>query len=369
VPIYDAAGNLIGYTWKKHRVDKDPMGACCDPLTGACYHITAQECEAIGGIYMGNNVPCYPNPCDTCTTGWTPGVDTIPTHDFDIELYDNGGTVLITTLTATGIDMIVQRGAPFEVSPGVYRMNTTILQLDGMGNDPILGGPFEIHLNPSIPSTGYIQMCDSCDDNWAFSYFQVHWIITTTLPFPMDVLTGDPAEMYLDCEGNWDPFASGAFLPPVDIPYNDPRIVPIYDASGELIGYTRKKHTPRGGDDCCCGEIRGNIDCDPLCQIDISDLVYLVDWMFTGGPPSCCFEEVDMNCDGTLDISDLVYLVDYMFNGGPPPCPCDCVPGEVCWPDWDNGSSSKMGEDTMRKWSSQVAPVTMPPSCHTGATR
>jgi hypothetical protein len=74
---------------------------------------------------------------------------------------------------------------------------------------------------------------------------------------------------------------------------------------------------------CCpdCCELRGDINHDGV--IDISDLVYLVDWMFTGGPPPPCPEEADMNGDGAIDIADLVYLVDYMFNGGPAPVPCD----------------------------------------------
>ena len=29
-----------------------------------------------------------------------------------------------------------------------------------------------------------------------------------------------------------------------------------------------------------------------------------------------------MNADGGWDIADLVYLVDFMFNGGPPPAAC-----------------------------------------------
>ncbi len=76
---------------------------------------------------------------------------------------------------------------------------------------------------------------------------------------------------------------------------------------------------------CCIPPLRGNVDYDPGDNIDISDLVYLVDYMFTGGDPPPCFEEADMNCDGSIDISDLVHLVDYMFTGGPPPCRCDCA--------------------------------------------
>ncbi len=73
---------------------------------------------------------------------------------------------------------------------------------------------------------------------------------------------------------------------------------------------------------CCMPPIRGNVDYDGGDAIDISDLVYLVDYMFTGGPEPPCFEEADMNGDTAIDISDLVWLVDYMFTGGPPPVAC-----------------------------------------------
>ncbi|MDH3889880.1 MAG: hypothetical protein OEV49_02250 [candidate division Zixibacteria bacterium] len=74
---------------------------------------------------------------------------------------------------------------------------------------------------------------------------------------------------------------------------------------------------------CCMGP--GNVNYDPGGAIDISDLVYLVDYMFSGGPPPPCFEEGDMNADGLIDISDLVYFVDFMFTGGPPPQPCGAI--------------------------------------------
>ncbi|MCK4857195.1 MAG: PKD domain-containing protein, partial [candidate division Zixibacteria bacterium] len=75
----------------------------------------------------------------------------------------------------------------------------------------------------------------------------------------------------------------------------------------------------------CCEGSRGNIDGDPGDNSDISDLVYLVDYMFSNGSPPPCFEEGDVNASGIIpiiDISDLVYLVDYMFNGGSVPVDC-----------------------------------------------
>jgi len=65
--------------------------------------------------------------------------------------------------------------------------------------------------------------------------------------------------------------------------------------------------------------VRGDVNDDG--ELDISDLIYLVDYMFTQGPPPVNPISGDVNGDGATDISDLVYLVDYMFNDGPPPPP------------------------------------------------
>lgn len=74
----------------------------------------------------------------------------------------------------------------------------------------------------------------------------------------------------------------------------------------------------------CCTGIRGNVDNDPTQNIDISDLVYLVDFMFTNGTVPFCIAEANINGDagGTIDISDLVCLVDFMFTNGPAPVSC-----------------------------------------------
>ena len=76
--------------------------------------------------------------------------------------------------------------------------------------------------------------------------------------------------------------------------------------------------------DCC--DIRADIDHNGSGP-DIADLVYMVNFMFNGGPEPPCntpdYLEADVDGNGTgPDIGDLVYLVNYMFNGGPAPIPC-----------------------------------------------
>ena len=66
----------------------------------------------------------------------------------------------------------------------------------------------------------------------------------------------------------------------------------------------------------------GNIDGDAGDSVDISDLTFIVSYMFGGGPTPICFEEADLNVDDVLDISDLTFMVDYLFGGGPAPPAC-----------------------------------------------
>ncbi len=63
--------------------------------------------------------------------------------------------------------------------------------------------------------------------------------------------------------------------------------------------------------------LSGDVNHDHV--FDIGDLVYLVEYMFAGGPavePPVA-GDVDGSCG--LDIADLVYMVEYAFADGPPP--------------------------------------------------
>jgi hypothetical protein len=52
---------------------------------------------------------------------------------------------------------------------------------------------------------------------------------------------------------------------------------------------------------------------------DIEDLVYLIYYLYLGGPPPVPLWVGDTNCDGIVDIGDVVFLINYLFRGGPPP--------------------------------------------------
>jgi M6 family metalloprotease-like protein len=53
---------------------------------------------------------------------------------------------------------------------------------------------------------------------------------------------------------------------------------------------------------------------------NITDAVYLIQYIFNNGPAPMPLASGDVNCDSTPNITDAVYLISYIFAGGPAPC-------------------------------------------------
>ncbi len=96
----------------------------------------------------------------------------------------------------------------------------------------------------------------------------------------------------------------------------------------------------------CCIGIRGNVDNDVLEQIDISDLVFLVDFIFSSGTIPICLEEanIDADIEEKIDISDLVFLVDFIFNSGVTPNNCPNNDPIITWEKTFGGTHDEGGQ-------------------------
>jgi len=53
---------------------------------------------------------------------------------------------------------------------------------------------------------------------------------------------------------------------------------------------------------------------------DISDILFLLNYLFKNGPAPKPLQNANVNCDDTINIGDVVYLVNYVYRNGPPPC-------------------------------------------------
>ncbi len=74
----------------------------------------------------------------------------------------------------------------------------------------------------------------------------------------------------------------------------------------------------------CCFGFTGNVNGDTQGVLDMSDITFLVDYLFLGGPHPPCSDASNVNGDpeGEINIIDLAFLVRYVFDGGAPPMVC-----------------------------------------------
>ncbi|MEE9444014.1 MAG: FG-GAP-like repeat-containing protein [candidate division Zixibacteria bacterium] len=53
---------------------------------------------------------------------------------------------------------------------------------------------------------------------------------------------------------------------------------------------------------------------------NVGDAVYIINFVFKGGPAPDPVLSGDANCDGATNVGDAVYLINFVFKGGPAPC-------------------------------------------------
>jgi aminopeptidase N len=66
------------------------------------------------------------------------------------------------------------------------------------------------------------------------------------------------------------------------------------------------------------GFTRGDVNHDG--EMNVTDVMYLINYLFMGGPAPIPRESGDVNCNGVVDVADVVYLINNLFISGPPPC-------------------------------------------------
>lgn len=65
-----------------------------------------------------------------------------------------------------------------------------------------------------------------------------------------------------------------------------------------------------------CGDANSDDD------VNVSDAVYIINYVFIGGTAPDPMASAEVNCDGSVNVSDAVYIINYVFIGGNAPCDC-----------------------------------------------
>jgi len=63
--------------------------------------------------------------------------------------------------------------------------------------------------------------------------------------------------------------------------------------------------------------INGDANADSM--VSVSDVIYIINYLFKGGPPPHPCMSADVNGDGIISVSDVVWLINYLFKGGRKP--------------------------------------------------
>jgi len=75
------------------------------------------------------------------------------------------------------------------------------------------------------------------------------------------------------------------------------------------------------GEGDACEFVCGDVNSDD--RVNVLDAVFLVSYIFKGGPQPPILQAADCNGpDGKVNIADAVYIINYLFKVGPPP---------TCW--------------------------------------
>ncbi|MBD3218033.1 MAG: hypothetical protein GF310_07120 [candidate division Zixibacteria bacterium] len=61
-------------------------------------------------------------------------------------------------------------------------------------------------------------------------------------------------------------------------------------------------------------------DANSDASVNVSDAVYIINYIFIGGAPPDPLESGEVNCDAQVNISDAVWIINYIFIGGNAPC-------------------------------------------------
>ncbi len=61
-------------------------------------------------------------------------------------------------------------------------------------------------------------------------------------------------------------------------------------------------------------------DVYPDVFVDITDLTWLIGYVYLGGTAPCPIRSGDWNCDGKVNLTDITKMINYIFKGGPGQC-------------------------------------------------
>lgn len=144
------------------------------------------------------------------------------------------------------------------------------------------------HLSPTVCYSARVLIPDECQPEEEIQPFCVNMILHPRNGEPPIFVLPSGVTVYPTFQGQPGPQPGGPFPEPVCFEVRRPYWVEG-DADGNGI-------------------------------VTVSDAVYVVAYIFAGGPAPDPLLAGDADCNGIVTVADAVFLINYIFAGGPAPC-------------------------------------------------
>jgi hypothetical protein len=156
----------------------------------------------------------------------------------------------------------------------------------------------------SIDATAYVEPYDMPADYTLDEIDQSTLMINEEIVPSGSAIIGDVLEVYFDARDLIESF--GLIWDQSNQVYTISGV--FTDGEGFVIHSTVE----------CIGHRAGDADLDG--QVDVDDIVFILNFVFSGGTHPLVTQTADANCDGEVGIDDVVTLIAFIFSNGPAPC-------------------------------------------------
>ena len=261
-------------------------------------------------------------------------VSTCDTVDFDSDITIYSGDCTALTQIACGGDSAGCGGFTTTVETAVSAGDTVLIRIGGWAAGEAGVGTFSATTAPlavaptAIATSSYEDAAGNPATGSAFANFVFIQIADSSDN------GGDPAATYtieLDVNGTLVPMGTFAVGSANDGPYPVAFIPPASlgdDALGVTVTPVITVTNLAGSDSITLDTVtvygvadsNGNLLSGGSTST-LEDILYLLAYMYQGGPASPCERVNDINNDGSADLGDVIYGLYFLFAGGAPPIP------------------------------------------------